>query len=122
MRDNLFIGVNTNEMKEDLLEQCLKVLAARPIPPAPSNLASSVLREIRLRQHSRKSWAEAVTTWLWQAEVALASVPAAAVMGIAMALIWPAQTAKPAVSRSLYLDVFSQYSPTLPSTYISLGR
>ena len=110
------------EMKEDEFDQTLEELAARLIPPAPTNLAASVLREIRLRRDSKVSLVETLANWLWRGHVALASVPAAVVMGLVMALIWPAQEAKAAASQALYLNVFSQYSPTLPSTYIVLGR
>lgn len=109
-------------MKANELDQNLKKLAARPISAAPANLAASVLREIRIRRDSATSPVEALSNWLWRGQVALASVPAAVVMGMVIALTWPIQEARPAVSQALYLDVFSQYSPTLPSTYIVLGR
>ena len=110
------------EMKPKELDQNLKQLAARPMPVPPPNLTASVLREIRLRRDSATSAVEALANWLWRGQVALASVPAAVVMGMVIALTWPVQEARPAVSQALYLDVFSQYSPTLPSTYIVLGR
>ena len=109
-------------MKPNDLEQTLRELAAQPIPVAPANLAASVLREIRLRRDSATSPIEALANWLWRGQVALASVPAAVVIGVAIALTLPVQEARPAVSQALYLDVFSQYSPTLPSTYLDLGR
>ena len=108
-------------MKTQELDQCLKRLAARPLPAPPPNLAASVLREIRLRRDSAASPVEALANWLWRGPVALASAPAAIVLGMMIALAWPAQEARPAASRALYLDVFSQYSPTLPSTYIAMG-
>ena len=110
------------EMKPNELDESLRELAARPMPAAPANLATGVLREIRLRRDSKVSFVEMLANWLWRGQVALASVPAAVIMGLVIALIWPVQEARPAVSQALYLDVFSQYSPTLPSTYIVLGR
>ena len=110
------------EMKANELDHSLKELAARLIPPAPTNLAASVLREIRLRRDSKVSLVETLANWLWRGHVALASVPAAVVLGMLVALTLPAQEARPAVSRALYLNVFSQDSPTLPSTYIALGH
>lgn len=110
------------EMKPNEVDQSLEELAARPLPAAPVNLATSVLREIRLRRESKVSLVERLANWLWRGQVALASVPAAAVTGMVIALILPVQEAQPVVSRALYLNVFSQNSPTLPSTYIALGR
>jgi len=109
-------------MKPTDLDQSLRQLAARPIPEAPGNLAASVMREIRLRRDAKVPLVETIANWLWRGQVALASVPAAVVMGILIALTLPAQEARPAVARALYLNVFSQDSPTLPSTYIALGH
>ena len=109
-------------MKQTDFDQSLKKLAERPIPSAPGNLAASVLREIRLRRDAKVSLVETLANWLWGGQVALASVPAAAVIGMVIALMLPAQEAHSAVSQALYLNVFSQNSPTLPSTYIALGR
>ncbi|MGI9088795.1 MAG: hypothetical protein ACR2HH_13810 [Chthoniobacterales bacterium] len=111
-----------SEMKPNELDPILKELAARPIPGAPGNLAASVLREVRLRRATNLPLVEMIANWLWRGQVALASVPAAVVMGVLIALTLPAQEARPAVSRALYLNVFSQDSPTLPSTYIALGH
>ena len=108
-------------MKSQELDECLKRLSARPLPAPSPNLVASVWREIRLRRDSVASPVEALANWLWRGQVALASVPAAVVLGMLMALAWPVQEARPAASRVLYLDVFSQYSPTLPSTYIAVG-
>ena len=110
------------EMKEGEFDQTLEALAARRIPAAPVNLVACVLREIRLRREPKILLVERLANWLWRGHVALASVPAAVAMGLVMALIWPVQEAKATVSHALYLNVFSQYSPTLPSTYIALGR
>ena len=109
-------------MKRTNFEQTLRELAARPIPLAPGNLAESVVREVRLRREAKTPAVERIANWLWRGQVALASVPAAAVVGMLIALVLPAQEARPAVSRALYLNVFSQNSPTLPSTYIALGH
>jgi hypothetical protein len=109
------------EMKPNELDQTLRQLAVQPLPAAPANLAASVLREIRLRRDSQVPPVEALANWLWRGQVAVASGPAAIVLGMLIALAWPVQEARPAVSRVLYLDVFSQYAPTLPSTYIALG-
>jgi hypothetical protein len=110
------------EMKPNELDQSLKQLATLPIPVPPPNLIASVLREIRLRCDSATSPVAALANWLWRGQVALASVPAAIVMGMVIALTWPVQEARSGASQALYLDVFSQYSPTLPSTYIDSGR
>ena len=111
-----------SEMKHTDLDRSLRDLAARPIPAVPGNLATSVMREIRLRREAKVPVVEKIANWLWRGQVALASVPAAVVLGMLVALTLPAQEARPAVSRALYLDVFSHNSPTLPSTYISLGE
>lgn len=103
-------------------DQSLKKLAARPIPGVPGNLAASVRREIRLRGEVKAPRAETLANWLWRRHVAFASIPTAAVMGMVIALLLPAQEGQSAVSQALYLNVFSQDSPTLPSTYIALGR
>lgn len=105
-------------MKSTALEQALRELATRPTPLAPGNLAESVLREVRLRSEAKTPLVERIANWLWRGQVALASVPAAVVMGMLVALTLPAQEARPAVARALYLNVFSQDAPTLPSTYI----
>lgn len=110
------------EMKPSEVDQSLRELAAQPMPTAPANLVTDVLREIRLRRNSKVSLVEMLANWLWRGQVALASLPAAVMMGLIIALTWPAQEPGPAVSQALYLDVFSQYSPTLPSTYIVSGR
>ena len=110
------------EMKPNELDQSLRELAAQPMPAVPANLATDVLREVRLRRDSKVSFVEMLANWLWRGQIALASVPAAVMMGIIIALTWPAQEARPAVLQALYLDAFSQYSPTLPSTHIVLGR
>lgn len=109
-------------MKPIDFEQSLKKLAAHPIPGVPGNLAASVRREIRLRREAKVSSVETFANWLWRGHVAFASVPAAAVIGMVIALMLPAREAHSAVSRALYLNVFSQNAPTLPSTYIALGR
>lgn len=105
-------------MKPTDLDHRLRELAARPTPDVPGNLAASVLREIRLRREARVPAVEKIANWLWRGQVALASVPAAVVMGMLIALTLPVHEARPAVARALYLNVFSQDSPTLPSTYI----
>lgn len=106
-------------MKE--LDQNLKELAAQPVPSAPPNLAASVLREIRLRRSAKLPFAQLFADWLWRRHVAFASIPVAVMAGMMFALVLPAQTAEPGVSQALYLNVFSSYSPTLPSTYIVRG-
>ena len=105
-------------MKPTDLDQSLRELATRPIPEVPGNLAASVMRKIRLRRDAKVPLVERIANWLWRGQVALASVPAAVVVGMFIALTLPAQEARPAVSRALYLNVFSQDAPTLPSTYI----
>ena len=110
------------EMNPNEFEHTLRELAARPIPAVPSNLAASVLREIRLRRPSSTSPAEALATWLWRRQVAFASVSIAGMMGMVLALSGPMQDSNPAVADALYLHVFSQSSPTLPSTYIDWRR
>ena len=111
-----------NGMKPIDFDRTLTELASRPLPTAPGNLAASVLREIRLRRGESVPVVEKIANWLWRGQVALASVPAAVVMGMLIALTMPVREAHPAVSRALYLNVFSQDSPTLPSTYIDFGR
>jgi len=108
-------------MKTNELDLLLDHLAARPLSAPPSNLVANVWREIRLRRDSAISPLEALADWFWRRQIAFASVPMAMVMGMVMALTWT-QHARSDVSRALYLDVFSQRSPTLPSTYITSGR
>lgn len=98
------------------------MLAARPLPPAPANLAAAVLREIRLRRADRAPRVERIVDWLWRSQSALASIPIAAAMGVMVALVLLATEVRPAASRALHLNVFAQDSPTLPSTYIGLWR
>ena len=105
-------------MKRTDLDQRLRELAARPIPAVSGNLVASVMRDIRLRRDAKDRLVEQIANWLWRGQVALPSVPAAVVMGMLIALTLSAQEAQPAVARALYLDVFSQDAPTLPSTYI----
>jgi len=108
-------------MKTNELDLLLDHLAARPLSAPPSNLVANVWREIRLRRDSAISPLEALANWFWRRQVAFASVSIAMVMGMVVALTWT-QHARSDVSRALYLDVFSQRSPTLPSTYIASGR
>src|SRR5438128_1427940 len=107
----------------DELDKLLRQLAARPLPAAPRNLDTSVWREIRQRESLPEiSWLDLLASLLWQCEVAFVSVVAALLMGASVGWMWQGQARQPAVSRALYLEVFSERSPTLPSTQIALHR
>ncbi|HZS18788.1 MAG TPA: hypothetical protein VFA51_12745 [Candidatus Udaeobacter sp.] len=110
-------------MKQKNVDQALRYLASIPLPRVQDNLAASVLREVRLRQmRAGAHWAELLAGWLWQRQIALASMIAAVVAGLSVAILSPLQPSRSTVSQHLFLDVFSQSSRTLPSTYIALDR
>ena len=110
-------------MKQEKLDQALEYLASIQLPRVPDNLTASVLREVRLRQTSTStSWPELLAGWLWQRQIALSSITAALVVGLGVAILSPLQPSRSSVSQGLFLDVFSESSRTLPSTYIASDR
>lgn len=105
-------------MKDTELDQRLHELAAQPVPAPPGNLIAAVLREIRLRK-SRVSRIEWLAALLWVPKAAFAVLPLAAFIGVTTAVLAPISQSETMTARGLYLEVFSQNSPTLPSTYIA---
>ncbi len=104
-------------MNSQKLDAMLNKLILEPLPQVPASLEADVFRQIRLadeRHESRLGWAWLLNPWM---------VPRAAVacLGVALLAGFLAGTLlfrskHSTVSASLGMEVFSAYSPHLPST------
>jgi hypothetical protein len=111
-------------MNDQKLDDLLVDLARERIPELPGSFSQDVLREIRLRQdhtEEKDSWFGAVLhPWLWPRVFAV-SLTAAVTMGLVLPLAVLGNNASMAIS-SLDLNVFSNFTPNLPSGLLSRIR
>ena len=105
-------------MNDNALDPLLEKLQAKPLPDAPKNLESRVLREIRLSTSVEDSEDGALLPSLWSAPARFAAIMGVLAMGAGLmvgsafarsAEVSPAHSARLALS----LDVFDVETVTL---------
>lgn len=103
----------------NVLDELLRGMANRPVPPLSGQFEQRVWRAIRQRQaEPEPGWLEAWLSLFWQPRFAAATLAVGLGIGLAMGA-WEDRRDYVQVRQSLHLEEFSSRAPSLASTLVA---